>query len=292
MLLLTNRHLGGPIHGLDFSPDGSLLASAGLNGKILLHDLAGGTGKLLSRQERPFQVAFSPDGAALAVADDFGVLHWPLSGESGRHLTQQGDSAAFQVRYSPDGRWLAANPGGLCLWAAPALESDFFSRPADWTQSLAFSPEGRTLAIGCHNRGHRLSHFITVVEIPSRQELHSFKGLNSYVSSLNFSPDGRTLAAACGSVVRVWSMPEGRELLAASHGRHYIHAVAFTPDGKFLATGHGDGLVRFWQTTDWTPSSSFDWGIGPVNSLAIAADGMRAAAGSSKGKVVVWDVDL
>ena len=35
-----------------------------------------------------------------------------------------------------------------------------------------------------------------------------------------------------------------------------------------------------------------DWEIGPMCSIAFAPDGMRAAAGSGKGKIVVWDIDL
>jgi WD40 repeat protein len=74
--------------------------------------------------------------------------------------------------------------------------------------------------------------------------------------------------------------------------RKHFQAIAFTPDGRFLAAVRNDATARFWDARTWQPARAFEWGIGPLVSLAIAPDGMRAAAGSKKGKIVVWDVDL
>jgi WD40 repeat protein len=68
--------------------------------------------------------------------------------------------------------------------------------------------------------------------------------------------------------------------------------VAFTPDSRFLAAARNDRTVQLWETASWSPAAAFDWQIGSLVSLAIAPDGMRAAAGSKRGKIVVWDIDL
>jgi WD40 repeat protein len=68
--------------------------------------------------------------------------------------------------------------------------------------------------------------------------------------------------------------------------------LAFHPSGRFLATTSNDGTVKLYDTATWAVAGRFDWDIGRLRSVAFSPDGMLAAAGGDKGKVVVWDVDL
>jgi WD40 repeat protein len=49
--------------------------------------------------------------------------------------------------------------------------------------------------------------------------------------------------------------------------------------------------VRVWDLATGRERSAFNWGVGRVFSLAIAPDGMTAAAGGSNNEIVVWDLD-
>jgi WD40 repeat protein len=83
-----------------------------------------------------------------------------------------------------------------------------------------------------------------------------------------------------------------------------IDAVAFSPDSRRLLTGTAAGMIRLWPLPErlepdltgdgpaWCdrPEAEFDWGFGPVTALAIAPDGLTAAAGGIDGRVVVWDL--
>jgi WD40 repeat protein len=50
--------------------------------------------------------------------------------------------------------------------------------------------------------------------------------------------------------------------------------------------------LRWANATTWEVAHAFDWEIGRLRSIAFSPDGMLAAAGGDKGKIVVWDVDL
>jgi WD40 repeat protein len=67
---------------------------------------------------------------------------------------------------------------------------------------LAFSPDGRTLAVGTRDGWVNLWH------LPSRQEIISLKAHRSHAWGALFSPDGRTLATAgSDGTLRLWPAP-------------------------------------------------------------------------------------
>jgi WD40 repeat protein/DNA-binding SARP family transcriptional activator len=110
---------------IDFSPDGTLLASATLAGNLDLWDV--GTGRLVARlpngsDHRAFDssVRFSPDGELLAVGDTSGnVVIWNVATRRpvGRPLAGQSVSVD-SVAFDPAGRTLVtmSDDGNLRLW--------------------------------------------------------------------------------------------------------------------------------------------------------------------------------
>jgi WD40 repeat protein len=72
----------------------------------------------------------------------------------------------------------------------------------------------------------------------------------------------------------------------------HFTGIAFHPSGRYLAATSNDETVKLYDTTSWEVARTFTWDIGRMRSIAFSPDGTLAAAGSDKGKVVVWDVDL
>ncbi|HEY1186761.1 MAG TPA: WD40 repeat domain-containing protein, partial [Gemmata sp.] len=70
-------------------------------------------------------------------------------------------------------------------------------------------------------------------------------------------------------------------------------ALALHPSGPWAAAGQSDGLVRVFDTRSWAEVTAHQWAAQPIEGLAFAPDGLKAAAGfGSEGQFVVWDVDL
>jgi WD40 repeat protein len=64
------------------------------------------------------------------------------------------------------------------------------------------------------------------------------------------------------------------------------------PRGYPRITGCLDSTVRLWDTRTGVEKVRFDWNLGRIQAVAIAPDGMTAAAGSDNGNIIIWDVDL
>ena len=65
--------------------------------------------------------------------------------------------------------------------------------------------------------------------------------------------------------------------------------MTFLPDGTLLAVG-SDGLARLWDADTGAERRAWDFGLKNLQSVAVAPDGLTAAAGSHDGRIVVWDV--
>src|SRR5712692_3228085 len=108
--------------------------------------------------------------------------------------------------------------------------------------SVAFSPDGKTLAAGSWDGAVRLW------EVASGKELRQFDKQQAPVRSVAFSPDGKMLACGGeGSAIVLWDPATAKELRRLVGHRGPITFVLFSPDGKLLASKGYDQTLRLWD---------------------------------------------
>jgi WD40 repeat protein len=198
-----------------FSPDGMTFAS-GWASSIRLWDVAAGhvrttlDGRAGTKRSNPvISMAFSPDSKSLATAsiNDPVVRIWDVAtGQVRMALTSRNQTDNFGfvtvVAFSPDGTTLAGNEkGAVHLW--DAITGEERATLTDHTHnlvSLAFSPDGKTLATGCFDGT------LLLWDIPTSQVRASLAAHTHSLTSVVFSPEGNTLATgSLDSTVRLWS---------------------------------------------------------------------------------------
>ena len=110
--------------------------------------------------------------------------------------------------------------------------------------SVAFSPDGKTLASAARMARWRLWHVVTGHQIGNALTVY-----RATVESVAFSPDGKILVSGSDDqTVRLWNVatrPQIGNPLTGHTGQ--VESVAFSPDGKTLASGSRDDTVRLWD---------------------------------------------
>jgi WD40 repeat protein len=256
------------VDAVAFAPDGSAIAGLGTGwdgepfGAVTLWPMETGRRRSLIRSRGKLDsIAFAPSGAMLATAsaDCRAVTLWDA--ETGQMKARLHDHPGpiWSVAFSPDGTLLAAASGVIPTMALPARDdlvgeirlwdvSAAKPRPrADLTghqygiASIAFAPDGNTLASGGFDRAVKLW------DIAAGRERATLRGHAGWVAALAFSPEGRTLATGSYDLtIKLWDAETGQQLNTLEGHAGNVYAVAFSPDGTLLASGSLDGTVRLW----------------------------------------------
>ncbi len=154
--------------------------------------------------------------------------------------------------------------------------------------SVAFSPDGKTLAVGGYNQ-------VRLMNPKTGKVLENLSGAAGLVRSVAFSPDGKWLAAGGGlcqqwGEVQIWDV-QSDKLLRTLRGHHdCIYSVAFSPNGKLLASGSYDKLIKLWDPKTGKELKTLKDHIDAVFAVAFSPDGKWLASGSQDNSVKIWNV--
>lgn len=208
-------------------------------------------------QVKGHAAAVSPDGRLLATTTgrlSSGVIHlWnAATGEGLRDLARSPTHDWYSsLTFSPDGKQLHAGFDGhrMGLWDVECGEQLWETRVLrDANGAVAFSPEGRWLAIG-GGYGYQVS----IWDLAARQEHVFLTGHVAGIRNLQFSPDGtRLVTASADGTIKVWCTQDWQLLatfmvLPTTDNTVSEDWITFTPSGHYLGSPGAEACIR-WQT--------------------------------------------
>ncbi len=196
-----------------------------------------------------------------------------------------GKGTVYEVAYSLDGRLLAlASSLGVYLYEAETQAQVRFIKTGVRVSSVAFSPDGATLASGTHD------NTVQLWRVDDGALLRTLRGRMGLVWSVAFSPDGATLASGAWSGMLLWRVAYGTVRHTLKGHTAPVRSVAFSPGGTTLASGSDDHTVRLWRVSNGALRRTLKGRMRHVTSVAFSPSGATLASGSGDRAVQLWRV--
>ena len=207
------------------------------------------------------------------------------------------------------------------------LRKSVFSETLGNVWSVAFSPDGATLAAGdtagtihlwnvldsqkiltCEGHQHWVcevafsrggdlivsgsgDNTVKIWNANTGECLRTLTDHQDWVISIALSPIAPIVASSSADrTIRLWDLYTGKPLRVLEGHQHWVCKIAFSPDGQTLASASDDRTIRLWDVQTGNCLKTIEGHTNTVRSVAFSPDGTLIASGSEDATIKLWDV--
>jgi WD40 repeat protein len=256
---------------------------------LMLWDGTTGTKRVLAEDESGVvALAFSTDGKRAVSSGGSHTRAWDTA--TAKMLWEVTGYNAEQCRFTPDGKYVIAAPGGgqndWHVWdVTTGKEATGFKPPTvGYAWMFAVSPDGTRLLIPTDKD-------YVLWDLKAGEAIHRWPGANQRGRG-TFAPDGKSVVTY-DTILRRWDLATGKNLYAdvATLGHVApVRRVYFSPDGKRLVSVGDDHTARVWDVpgTKLVRTIAIDK---PMNVWALTPDGSNVVGIDERMTVHRWSVE-
>ncbi len=275
--------------GLAWSPDGKILAAAGVSGPITLFDGADGAvqHKLPGHALDTMAISWRKDSRLLAsVGQDGKVRLWDAETGKQRAEMEGGASWVERVAFSPRDDMLVSAAGRkLRLWNSSGDLIREYPDANSTITDIKWRRDGRQFAISAYNG-------VLLYDPTEAEALRRFEWQGSTLT-LEWSPDGKYIATGDqDSTVHFWITETGRDLQMWGYETKVLE-LAWSFNSRYLATGGGSQVV-IWDCSGVGPEKTrpimLEGHQHLIKHLKFQRRGMFLASGGNDGMLAIWKV--
>ncbi len=282
----------GAVTSVKFSPNQEFLASAGVDGKVIIWNLSGKKiTEWQTEQKSVNSIIFHPADKYLATAGSNGTVKiWSLLEKSlgeKLYVLEISQTEVNSISFSADGKYLAT--AGINI---PVQIWNLSSSPINISSDKILDDNGLIRSV----RFSPNSNFLATLDGKSTVRLWNlsekkFKTLDVEAISMNFSINKpqKLLTATSNGVVELWQIHTGK-LVNNFQSLHLdTKLVNFSPDGELIATVGIDSIVRLWNLSG-RQISQFEFSENVIE-IAFSSDGKKIAVADSNGQIWLISVE-
>uniref|UniRef100_A0A4W5N3U3 Apoptotic protease-activating factor 1 n=1 Tax=Hucho hucho TaxID=62062 RepID=A0A4W5N3U3_9TELE len=276
------------VHGVQFSPDGSLLLSCSDDQTVRVWE----TNKVHTSSavclKRDSDVLFNNGDITVVAADNRNRLQVRGLGLKWNHLSlspRLPSPSSLSPPPSPFS-FLPLSPQVLEVPSGTSLAT--LQGHTRTVLHCQFTPEGDTLITSSEDTTIRVWRWRTgecVVLEGHKEQVRCF-------SLLTTSPSSEThlLSWSFDGTIKVWDMSSGERLQDLVCHQGAVLACDVSPDGQLFATTSADKTAKVWSSASWECVCLLNGHQDCVRSCRFSWDGRRLATGDDNGEIRLWNV--
>uniref|UniRef100_A0A8C7T2Y2 Apoptotic protease-activating factor 1 n=1 Tax=Oncorhynchus mykiss TaxID=8022 RepID=A0A8C7T2Y2_ONCMY len=266
------------VHGVQFSPDGSLLLSCSDDQTVRVWETKKVHTSSAVCLKRDSDVLFNNGDITVVAADNRNRLQ-VRNGRTGAVMFQS-ENQESRIRCTAICSQTSAVPSGTSLATLQGHTRTVLH--------CQFTPEGHTLITSSEDTTIRVWRWRTgecVVLEGHKEQVRCFSLLTTTPSSethlLSWSFDG---------TIKVWDMSSGERLQDLVCHQGAVLACDVSPDGQLFATTSADKTAKVWSSASWECVRLLTGHQDCVRSCRFSWDGRRLATGDDNGEIRLWNV--